>query len=80
MKKTYYKQCKITKGNSHQMAWIPELYAIQNQIIKLKVNDEWVNGYTVSEVYSPRVEESNILDSHAGIKNHRKRTGDSLKK
>jgi hypothetical protein len=79
-KKTAYRQCKLQKGNSHQMSWIPEKFAVLNKTLKLKgEGEDWDDGWVVKEVHSRR-EDDEMLDPHAAIKGHRKNTGDSLPK
>ena len=55
-----YKQCCLIKDDKKlQVAWIPEQYAIQDKILKLKINKNWQDGWKVYYVYdSNKTEES----------------------
>lgn len=89
----YYNQCTLEKEvvaqtqqtdpsrlTLKQVSWIPTKYASLGRIVKLK-NDqgEWEDGWTITSV-GEKTPENVIPDIHAGIKAHRKSTGDSLKK
>jgi hypothetical protein len=75
-----YRQCKLQKGNSYQMSWIPEKFANIGKTVKLRDADgSWDDGWLVKEAFSVRTD-SEIVDSHDAIKRHRKATGDSLPK
>lgn len=78
-----YKQCTMNKkvGNSTiiKVSWIPEKYAKLNKILKFKNGLIWDDNWIVVEV-GQVLEEKFLPDSHKGIKEHRKRTGDSDKK
>jgi len=79
-KKTAYRQCRLQKGNSHQMSWIPEKFSVLNKTLKLKNGDDaWDNGWVVKSVHGRR-EDDEMYDSHDAIKGHRKATGDSMPK
>ena len=62
------------------IVWIPEKFAIEGKILKIKIEENWENGWLVKEVYETRIKEKEILDSHKKIKSHKKKTGDSDKK
>ena len=80
-KKIYYRQCVLEKENMTTVSWIPEKYAEKGKYLKLKnENGEWENGWVVKCASADRVEESYLPDSHQQIKDHRKKTGDSLPK
>jgi hypothetical protein len=81
--KTKYKQCGLQKttsaGHISQVSWIPTKYAILNQVLKLKdENDKWEDGWLVTTVGTEVIEEA--IDLHKAVKMHRKATGDSMKK
>lgn len=80
MKETYYRQCKLVKGNMHQTSWIPEKFAILNKVLKLKENGKWVDGWVVEKVSKTKLADSMLPDYHQEIKDHRKATGDNLPK
>jgi hypothetical protein len=83
MAKTHkFKQCKmwrkIPEGQQVYVAWIPASFAKPGKTLKLKFNDEWVDGWVVKEVGQ---EKELGPDNHtATMRNHRKRTGDDLPK
>ncbi len=84
-KTTFYRQCHLEKptseGTSHQTSWIPEKFAVQDKILKLKDADgNWDNGWIVKTVGTSRREDDDLPDSHSEIKGHRKATGDSMPK
>lgn len=74
-----YIQCKLTKIDTYQVAYIPEKFAKAGKIVKIKQDDGWDDGWCVSEIYlsSKTDKEPNVVQA---VKKHRKRTGDSLKK
>ena len=37
----YYCQCELQKDDKHMVSWIPERYAIQGRILKLKNDNGW---------------------------------------
>jgi hypothetical protein len=43
-------QCRLKKGDSFQVTWIPEKYAKKGKYIKLKED----NGWQVVEIYSKK--------------------------
>jgi hypothetical protein len=55
-----YKQCCLINDDKKiKVAWIPEKYAIEGKLLKLKVNNNWQNGWRVWFVYnSIKTEES----------------------
>lgn len=75
-KKVLYQQCRLQKGTTHQMSWIPAKYAVKGKTLKLRSNGEWEDGWVVNETYATRMDDD-LPDSHAEIKSHRKATGDS---
>lgn len=84
MGKTYFCQCRLSKKNGNasttsQVTWIPEKFAKIGDMLKLKNNDVWVDGWKVESV-GGRLEEAMLPDPHNDIKAHRKSTGDSLRK
>lgn len=53
MKRTLtYRQCKLRKGSTHRVGWIPISFAKINHIVRLKINNRWTNGWRVMEVGS----------------------------
>ena len=39
--KKYHCQCKLKKGDTYQVSWIPEKYAKVGKYLKLKDDDGW---------------------------------------
>ena len=80
---TKYRQCTLKKtlsefSSSQLVSYIPEKYAELGRTLKLKNDhDEWEDGWVV--IAAGRLTDS-PPDSHQGIKQHRKNTGDSLRK
>lgn len=77
-----YRQCSLHNiyTNSLQVSYIPDKFAILNKIIKLKENEQWVDGWKVVYVSSRAVDEVNLPNVHKDVKGHRKMTGDSMRK
>lgn len=72
-----YIQCKIVKGNTKQISWIPKKFAVVGKGLKLKDEyDNWSYGWVVKEAFG-EVDEKHIPDWRKAIRNHRKSTGDS---
>jgi hypothetical protein len=46
-----YTQCQLTRKGKIQIAWIPEQFATAKNVIKLKINDKWQDGWVVSDIY-----------------------------
>ena len=77
-KKQLYSQCLLKKGNIEQTSWIPEKFAHVGKILKLKnEDDKWSNGWIVCFVGNT---DEHIDSPQIAIREHRKRTGDSLPK
>lgn len=70
-----YKQCKLSKGNTHHVAWIPERRAKLGAIIKIKENEVWVDGHLVEEVYAGTMTHQALVEND---KNN-KRFGQSIR-
>ena len=48
MKNTNYVQCALQNGDRHHMAWIPQIKAIINKVLKIKKDDDsWEDGWKV---------------------------------
>lgn len=72
------RQCRLQKGNTVQMSWIPEPYCVKGKVLKLREEDgTWSDGWLVVEAHSRR-DERLLPDLHKEIRGHRKATGDSL--
>lgn len=47
-KKTLYKQCRLVKnGITEQTSWIPEEFAVNGKVIKIRENGVWDDGWVV---------------------------------
>ena len=83
-RRIYYQQCRLVKklpeGEMCQISWIPAKFAIQGKCLKLRQDNVWDNGWIVEEVWSSKVADDDMTNSHDAIKQHRKATGDSLPK
>lgn len=49
--KTDYTQCKLTKYDFVELAWIPSQFAKLGKVIKLKICGIWNDGWKVSEIH-----------------------------
>jgi len=81
----YYRQCHLVKlietGTIEQTSWIPDKFAKIGGILKLRdEHGEWTDGWKVTTASSEKLPHSAILDWRKAIKEHLKRTGDSLPK
>jgi hypothetical protein len=77
-----YTQCLLVKHlapnrTKEQMAYIPSKFAKTNNVIKIKVGNDWDDGWTVQFVYNS-IED--VVPVRQSRKRHRKNTGDSLPK
>ena len=52
----FYRQCKLTKGTSSDVAWIPEQFAVQDKYLRIKKDDGEENGWQVAVVGANRVD------------------------
>jgi hypothetical protein len=78
-KTTYYRQCRLQRGNCHQVSWIPEPYCVKDKVLKLKNSDGvWENGWVVKGAGTNRI--TDVPHAEGLIRAHRKATGDSLPK
>jgi hypothetical protein len=75
-----YRQCVLYREpGTWQTTWLPERYAHRGTRLRLRREDKtWQDGWVVTRVGESRVPEENLPDPHAGVKGHRKQTGDSL--
>ena len=55
-----HKQCRIQKGISFQMSWIPEKHAIVGHFVKLKGDDGWQIVKVFGVMDSKKVQERSI--------------------
>lgn len=84
MAKIAYRQCELQKQNNgsviRQVAYIPEIYASIGRVVRIRENTIWTDGWKVTKAHHDVVYDDDLPDWHQSIKNHRKATGDSLKK
>lgn len=85
-----YNQCSFIKRHYltkdlrqyvdfYYTAYIPTKYAIEGKVLKIKIDDVWEDGWIVISV-GPKVDKKALPNTHAEVKAHRKRTGDSMRK
>jgi len=55
-----YKQCLLCKGSSMLVSWIPSKFAKKNKVLELKMNKEWVNGWTVLTAFGEKKTKDNL--------------------
>jgi hypothetical protein len=71
--KQFYCQCQLKKieGNytRYQIAYIPKELAIKNNVIKIKVDGSWNDGWTVTDVWI-EVNASFLGEMRNAIKHH----------
>lgn len=67
----------MRKNNAFRVSWIPAKFAKVGQVLKLKDNNEWDDGWIVEWT---GFTEQHLEDPRKAIREHRKRTGDSLPK
>ncbi len=81
MKNSGYIQCKLvrktTSGEVVLVSFIPANFAVVGNYLKLKEDNEWIDGWKV--VYVGEFSE-NPPDIKKAIRKHRHNTGDSLPK
>lgn len=58
---THYRQCRLLKGDAVTTSWIPEKFAKKGKYLKLRKNNEWVDGWLVVEVGDTRQPEEFVL-------------------
>ncbi len=54
----FFRHCKLTKGQTSEIAWIPERFAIKGKFIKVLGEDGW----QVVEVGKSRIEGSYLME------------------
>lgn len=62
-----FKQCKIRKGYTIDILWLPEVYAVKGKFLKLKEKDgTWDDGWQVIDVFQSikkNVKQIEVLES-----------------
>lgn len=75
-KPKYYHQCKLQRGNSTLVSWLPERYARFNKIVKLKQEDgSWENGWRVMKVFKVKWEGA-FLEQYSNSYKHQRKVSD----
>lgn len=67
-----YRQVLLFRGPERQVCWIPACFANVGCVLKLKENDEWQDGWIVSQLYGS--EDSKRLESNEATRRRMKRT------
>lgn len=67
----YSIQCHLQKGETHQIAWLPEDDAIKGRWVALKMNDEWSDGWQITEV-GARTETQRVTDQMTRVRSMKK--------
>ena len=73
----YYRQCRLLRGYTYLVTWIPEKYAVLGRALRIKDDDRWADGWIVQDVWQ-RIPENEISHPPRLIRRHRDATGDSL--
>jgi hypothetical protein len=58
---THYRQCKLQKGVAVTTSWIAERFAKKGKYLKLKMGNEWIDGWLVMEVGATRQPEEFVV-------------------
>ena len=66
-----YKQCRLKKGNTQQVSWIPSKFAKLNKVLKLKTADGWDDGWMVESAGSFERTEAEALARRDDYRNQR---------
>lgn len=69
-----YKQCKLIRGNTEQVSWIPSNLAMKGKTIGFKEEGEWSEGWVVSSVAETEFPHSVLTKRERDYLNHRKAT------
>lgn len=54
MSKGTHTQCRLQRGNSFTVTWLPSKFAIKGKIVKLKESKVgvWIDGWSVTDVWA----------------------------
>ncbi len=72
MSTIYYRQCLIAKGTRHRTTWLPEKFAKQGKLLKIKLDDGWDDGWVVVLAFETRMVESEVSERSQDYKRTRK--------
>jgi hypothetical protein len=64
----------LKKGDTRQVSWIPEAFAVEGQHVGIKIDGEWDEGWLVERVGKIRKSEKFVLDHERDHLGHRNRT------
>ena len=67
---TYYRQCRLSKGTTRQVSWIPEEFAVEGDFVRLSAEDGW----RVDKVGQARVTDNFVREHERDHLKHRSRT------
>lgn len=70
-KQIYYRQCVLKKQSVTTTSWLPEKFAKQGKVLKLKNDGVWDNGWKVDQVGSRRVLEDEVRERSQDYKHQR---------
>jgi hypothetical protein len=68
----FYRQCAMRRGDSHQVAWIPEIFAAVGKVVDLKQNGQLSLGWLVTGVGDVRLDGEYLADRSQDYKRTRK--------
>lgn len=71
-KPIFYKQCEVQNGNTHEICFLPEKFAVVGGKIELKINDGWYGGWTIVAVYDWLVPECEAIERSVDYKKQRR--------
>ena len=69
-----YRQCRLARGNTRQMAWIPEKFAVAGRFLRLTDEGKTEDGWQVTGVGAAMTEE-NVRERSQDYK-HTRRASD----
>lgn len=72
---TFYRQCRLARGQRRTYSWLPEKYAKQGKYLKLREKGRWENGWCVESVGAFRMSEISVDERSQDYK-HQRRASD----
>lgn len=61
MKEQTYTQCRLKKNNSYQVCWIDSNHATKGKTLKIKVDNEWQDGWVVESAGTIKIDKDYAL-------------------
>ena len=58
----YYKQCAAQRNGITNFFWIPEKFAVKNNIFSIKENDNWQDNWKIKRVFTVRLSNESVLE------------------